>query len=93
MSKGNLKAQKQRRKARKKKLDKPPKQPVPYQLIDGNMSYYPIAFCSVHTGYLTAGLINTHKCNRRRCRQLKPLQYNKKGLVTFDYFTGEDLEK
>ena len=93
MSRGNRRAQRQRRKVRRKFLPKPPRQQVQYQLIDGNMTYYPTAFCSAHTGYLTAGLINTHRCRKRHCKALKPLQCNKKGKVTFDYFTGEEIDK
>lgn len=63
--KGNKKAQNKRRRERRKHL--PPKQPEKVVLIDGNLSYYPIAYCAVHGGYLTVGLADTHRCVKRKC--------------------------
>ena len=63
--KGNVQAQRKRKKERKKHL--PMKQPEKVMLIDGNLSYYPVAFCTAHGGYLTQGLADTHRCIKRQC--------------------------
>lgn len=63
--KGNRKAQLKRKHERKKNL--PPKQPSKVQLIDGNFSYYPIAYCKIHGAFLTQGLADTHRCIKRKC--------------------------
>jgi len=63
--KGNRKAQQKRRKERLKNL--PPKQDEKCELIDGNYSYYPVAFCKCHNAFLTQGLIDTHRCDKRHC--------------------------
>lgn len=62
---GNIKAQRKRQKERRKHLPQKQKQKV--MLIDGNLSYYPTAYCRTHGGYLTEGLINTHRCEKRKC--------------------------
>jgi hypothetical protein len=67
--KGDIKAQKKRRKERLKQ--RPKKSDVKVQLIDGNWSFYPVAFCVYHTGYLTQGLIDTHRCDKRNCMGFK----------------------
>lgn len=66
---GNVKAQKERRRARLK--NRPHKQAEKVQLYDGNMSYYPAAYCKIHGAYLTQGLIDTHRCAHRQCRGLE----------------------
>jgi len=63
--KGNKKAQNKRRKARLKK--RPPKREYEYELIDGNYSRYPVGYCRYRKGYLSVGLMETHRCNERRC--------------------------
>ena len=63
--KGNRKAQRKRRRERLKNL--PPKQNEKFELIDGNYSYYPVAYCKCHGAYLTQGLIDTHRCSKRKC--------------------------
>lgn len=65
-NKGNRKAQQKRRRERLKHL--PPKQPAKVQLIDGNWTFYPDAFCKAHGAYLTQGLIDTHRCVKRQCK-------------------------
>jgi len=62
---GNRIAQKKRKRERKKHL--PPKQPEKVVLIDGNQSFYPVAYCAVHGAYLTEGLADTHRCVKRNC--------------------------
>ena len=63
---GNRKAQRERRRERLKHL--PKKRTEKVQLIDGNWTFYPVAYCKVHGGFLTQGLIETHRCGHRQCR-------------------------
>ena len=42
-----------------------------YECIDGNMTFYPVAYCEYHKGVLTRGLMKTHKCKERECHRLK----------------------
>lgn len=67
--KGNKKAQNKRKRERRKHL--PPKQQEKVVLIDGNLSYYPIAYCAIHGAYLTEGLVDTHRCVKRKCNGYK----------------------
>ena len=62
---GNRKAQQKRKRERMK--HHPKKQPEKVLLIDGNYSYYPVAYCKIHGAYLTEGLANTHRCVKRHC--------------------------
>jgi hypothetical protein len=41
-----------------------------YQCIDGNWTYYPLAYCEYYDGVLTRGLMHTHRCRNRNCRRL-----------------------
>lgn len=70
--KGNRKAQNKRRRERKKFL--PMKQDKQYQLIDNNLSYYPIAYCKAHEAWLSLGLMDTHKCIEKGCIHLEERQ-------------------
>lgn len=72
---GNIIAQRKRRKERKKHL--PPKMKTKVELYDGNMSYYPVAYCKIHGAYLTQGLIDTHRCQHRHCQGLEWLVNDK----------------
>lgn len=67
--KGNRHRQNEKRKLRRKTGQKKLKQNV--CLIDGNFSYYPSAFCVVHNGFLTKGLMDTHRCEKRNCDGLE----------------------
>jgi hypothetical protein len=67
--KGNIKAQRKRRRERRKNL--PPKQKEACELIDGNWSHYPVAECLYHKGFLTNGLVDTHRCEKRHCKWFK----------------------
>lgn len=49
----------------------PQRQPLKYQLIDGNFTHYPVAYCEFHQLWLTEGLMNTHRCEPRKCRRLQ----------------------
>ena len=67
--KGNRKRQRKRRNARKKNL--PPKQEKKVLVIDGNLSYYPVAYCYYHDAYVTQGQLDTHRCKQRHCKRLE----------------------
>ena len=67
--KGNKKAQRKRRMERKSRL--PKKQPEIAFLIDGNFSYYPVAYCTSKKAFLTVGLADTHRCKIRQCHCFK----------------------
>ncbi len=69
--KGNRHKQWLRRKERM--MQRPPKQKSRYRLIDGNVSRYPVAICEYHGGYLSSGLMETHRCRERKCARLKPM--------------------
>ena len=73
-SRGNTREQQKRRKERNKHRIQRRSEAV--YLIDGNLSHYPVAFCPVHQGYVTQGLIDTHRCIQRKCKQLKMLYEN-----------------
>jgi len=42
-----------------------------YETIDGNLTYYPLAWCSHYRGVLTKGLMHTHRCKERHCKRLQ----------------------
>lgn len=42
-----------------------------YRLIDNNWTRHPVAYCKRYHGYLTEGLMKTHKCRERNCRRLQ----------------------
>lgn len=75
-NKGNRKAQRKRRKARLK--TRPPKQEEKVLLIDGNYSYYPVAFCKFHKAFLTQGLMEVHRCPQRKCPRFRKVVQNEK---------------
>jgi len=66
-NKGNRKAQRKRRKERLKQHV--PRKPEPHLLIDGNYSHYPVAYCHFHKAFMTLGLVETHRCKKRKCRR------------------------
>lgn len=66
--KGNRKEQ---RKRYKKMIKSTPRAPDEYLLIDGNWSHYACYYCRRKQGYLTKGLVNTHKCKQRKCNMLE----------------------
>ena len=47
------------------------------QLLDGNWSFYPVAYCTHHGGYLTQGLVDTHRCDKRQCSRYKVIEHEK----------------
>ena len=74
--KGNIKAQQRRRRERMK--EKPKRLKTSVQLIDGNWSFYAVAFCACHGGYLTQGLIDTHRCKKRHCSGFRKVVVDEK---------------
>lgn len=64
-TKGNKSRQNKRRRQRKKNL--PPRQSEPFELIDGNLTHYPIGYCKHHGAWLSLGLTETHRCKPRQC--------------------------
>lgn len=68
-NKGNVKAQRERRKERAKMYPHV-EQGEAEILIDGNYSTRAVAFCARYNGYLTYPLINTHGCIERKCDKL-----------------------
>lgn len=68
-SKGNRKAQRQRRYERQRQ--RPKRQKDKYILIDGNYSFYPAAYCRYYQAWLTVGLLETHRCAERQCGRLE----------------------
>lgn len=91
-SHGNRKAQMRRRNSSLSSLHSQYRQSNPnlkavrVQLIDGNMSYYPVAFCKFYGGYMTEGLVNCHRCRRRNCDKFIPVERDKKGRIKENLF-------
>ena len=69
--KGNRHGQNLRRKERM--YSRPQRQDEAYRLIDGNMSHYPVAACVRYRGFLSEGLMETHRCRERACINLRDL--------------------
>lgn len=46
-----------------------------YRLIDGNWTRQPVAYCKSKKGYLTEGLMKTHRCKKRKCMHLNEDDY------------------
>ena len=69
---GNRRAQQRRRRTNNRSV---PRQPFEYKLIDGNFSNQPYKFCVYHDGYLTRNQYLLHKCNKRKCSQLRCLDW------------------
>lgn len=41
-----------------------------YEMIDGNMTNHPVAYCTRYQGVLTRGMMHTHGCSERNCCRL-----------------------
>ena len=90
---GNRVKQKQKRKARLSKLDKAQfDHAVSRQLIDGNFSVYAMAYCPYYKGYLTQGLIDTHRCIKRGCKIFEPLEFAEIAATEEEIEVMPDLE-
>ena len=68
MGHGNVKAQRRRRRKNNKHIEK---QDLPYQLIDGNMSYYPYGYCNWYKGFLTKNMTMCHRCEHKKCSKFE----------------------
>lgn len=55
-------AEREYRKRRRKMMREVIRQPYLYELIDGNLSHYPVAYCKWRKAYLSKGLTETHGC-------------------------------
>jgi hypothetical protein len=64
--KGNRKLQRKRHRRNNHGIKR---QDSLYELIDGNMSYFPYAYCRYHKGYLTKNMVILHKCGEKRCNK------------------------
>lgn len=42
-----------------------------YDMIDGNKTHYPYAYCKYHKGWMTKSLVVIHKCEERKCVQFE----------------------
>lgn len=68
-SKGNRKAQRERRYERRKL--RPKRQKEKHILIDGNYSFFPAAYCKHYQAWPTVGLMQVHRCAERQCGRLE----------------------
>ena len=66
---GRAMTNKQYRKRRNLANNNVPRAPDYCDLIDGNYSRYIVGYCKRKGGYLTQGLVNVHKCDKRHCEQ------------------------
>lgn len=82
MCKGNIKAQRKRRRKALKQRKKIKPLADEVQLIDGNYTLYPVAYCKAHSGYLTQGLMDIHRCEKRICSALRKGDYDGKYIQT-----------
>lgn len=78
--KGNLKRQRKRRRQRRKYRKEYFNDE--FELIDGNFTHYPVAFCEHYERFLSAGLIQTHRCRNRKCKKLLSLEQIEQKLNT-----------
>lgn len=54
-----------------------------YEMIDGNYTHYPVAFCTRYKGYVTKSMADVHRC---AC-------HNSKGNACGCYISMERIEK
>lgn len=69
MGKGNVKKQRKNHKANKHTV----RQIKPYEMIDGNLTYQPYAYCTYYNGWLTKAMANRHRCEKRHCERFELL--------------------
>ena len=66
------KARKEQRKRRRQRQNRlPAYQKHEFELIDGNMTHYPVAYCDRMEGWLSVGLMDVHKCREKECHRLQ----------------------
>ena len=66
-SHGNRHAQQKRR---RRNFDRSLYREDLYQMIDGNMTHFPYAYCKRKHGYLTKNMARLHRCIERKCKML-----------------------
>lgn len=64
---GNRKSQRKNHKANRKV----PIQAEAYQMIDGNWTHQPYAYCYRYKGWLTKAMANRHNCESRNCERFE----------------------
>lgn len=47
-----------------------PKTKYAYEMIDGNWTRHPVAFCLHYRAALTRNMMHTHRCSERKCKKL-----------------------
>lgn len=57
-------------KKRKNRHGDVPKTKYEYEMIDGNWTRHPVAFCHRYKGVLTRNMMHTHQCSEKNCRRL-----------------------
>ena len=67
-SKGNRRKQ-QRRRRERLRTGNVQRQYDLYETIDGNFTYYPVAFCDHYGAFITLGIENVHRCSKRKCNK------------------------
>lgn len=45
----------------------------PHEMIDGNFTRRPVAYCTFYKGYLTKNMSDRHKCECRNCPRYKKM--------------------
>ena len=56
------------RKRRRRNLNEHLYREDEYELIDGNTTHYPSAYCNRYAGYLTMNLEQVHGCAKKGCQ-------------------------
>lgn len=69
--KGDRPAQKKRRRQNNKNTER---RNDTYQMIDGNFTHYPVAYCFHYNGYMTNNMVQRHGCPTRNCCRYKTMQ-------------------
>ena len=80
--KGNIKRQRERRRSRRKYRNKDDYYNDEFELIDGNYTHYPVGFCDHYERFLSAGLVQTHRCKKRKSKKLLSLEQIEQKLNT-----------
>lgn len=47
-----------------------PKTKYEYEMIDGNWTKHPVAYCTFYRAALTRNMMHTHRCSERHCNKL-----------------------
>ena len=68
IGKGNIKAQRHRRRHNNKDVKR---YDQPFDLIDDNITYQPYGYCRYYRGYLTRNMSILHKCEEKKCQNFE----------------------